>query len=184
MSAFISDISTQFMISNALFHLCFIHTLVHYIKDPTELADSYPVIKRDSSAISAYGMHLWFHIRTLFYILMWSLITVYIVFFVFVALKLVVIDIIRAPMRMKKGENNNNFAISDIHDLITRALWKDGGSIRLLKFLIAQFVAAFVVASFVTDPGSMKLTSERITYIRVFLGVVVIVQFSLLITYT
>jgi hypothetical protein len=182
MSAFIKDISTQFMISNGLFYMSFIHTLVFYIKDPTKLVDSYPIIKSDVSTASAYGMHLWFYIRTLFNIFMWSLITVYIAFFVFVALKVLVIDIIQAPLRRK--DEANDLTISDIHDLMTRALWKDSGLIQLLKNLIAQVVAAFVVASFVTDPGSMKVTSQRITNIRVFLGVVMIVQLSLLISYT
>ena len=182
MSAFIKDINTQFMISNALFYMSFIHTLVFYIKDPTKLVDSYPVIKSDSSTISAYGMHLWFHIGTLLNILMWSLITVYIAFFVFVAIKLLVIDIIQAPLRRK--DETNDLTISDIHDLMTRALWKDGGLIQLLKNLIAQVVAAFVVASFVTNPGSMKITAHRITNVRVFLGIVMIVQLSLLISYT
>lgn len=170
------------MISNALFYMSFIHTLIFYIKDPTKLADMYPIIKSDSSTASAYGKHLWFYIRTLFNILTWTVITVYIAFSIVLVLKFVVIDITKAPL-LTKNEINDLY-ISDIHDLMTRALWKDGGLIRLIQMLTTQVITAVVVASFVTDPGSMKITSHRIANVRSFLGIVMIVQLILLILYT
>jgi hypothetical protein len=173
------------MISNALFYMSFIHTLMSYIKDPMKLSDMYPVIKSDSSTASAYCKHLWFYIGTLFNILTWTLITVYIAFFVVLALKLVVIDIVKAPLQRMSTKNEvNDLYISDIHDLMTRALWKDGGLIKLLHIIIAQVITALVVASFVTDLGSMKITSHKIANIRSFLGIVMIVQLILLILYT
>jgi hypothetical protein len=186
--SFLKDRSIQSLISNALFNLSFLHTLFHYTKEPLKLAEKYPTIRSDDSAITAYRRHLLFHLMIVLKVFFRSLLTVYVTFLVVIAIKLVVVDLTHAALEDKenvKGHKKENkqrkntddkVSVGDVHDLMTRSLWKDNGLFRLLQMLVAQGIAAFIVATFVSDPGSMKIASHRLINVRVFLGSLMIVQ--------
>lgn len=194
MSTFLKDRNTQSLISYALFNMSFLHTTFYYTKDPAKLADSYPVIATDVSVTTAYRQHLTFYLIVVLKVFYRSLLTVYITFLVILCIKLVVIDMTHAALVNKqeskvsrqkgyqtKDGNVDEVSIADVHDLMTRALWKDDGLFRLLQLLLAQAITAVIVATFVSDPGSMKLASHRLVNVRVFLGTMMIVQLVLLV---
>jgi hypothetical protein len=183
MSSFLKDPSTQSLTSNAIFNLSFIHTIYFYANDPVQLADDYPSIENDASVLTAYRKHLQFHLIVVLRVFFRALLTVYVAFLVVVAIKLVIIDFTHAALKQEDGDmaqssaTSATLSVSDVHDFMTRSLWKDNGLIRLLKLLLAQGTTAFIVATFVSDPGSMKIASHRLMNVKAFLGSLVIVQF-------
>jgi hypothetical protein len=190
MSAFLKDISTQSIISNALFNMSFIHTVLHYTKEPTKIADNYPIIGKKDSVWAAYRKHLFFHLLVVVKVFFRSVLTVYVTFLVMVAIKVAVVDLTHAALQednVRKGhkvkdtqtktkEKHSDISIADIHDLMTRSLWKDDGLFRLLQMLLAQGLTAVIVATFVSDPGSMNVVSHRLINVKIFMGSMMIVQ--------
>jgi len=183
--SFLKDKDTQSLISNALFNLSFLHTAFYYSKDPLKLADDYPLIPAGDSVTTAYRKHLMFHLIVVLKVFSRSLLTVYITFLVVVGIKVVVVDMTHAALsdvgkQKKKHVADDDVTIADVHDLLTRSLWKDNGLFQLLQMLLAQAIVAILVATFVSDPGSMKQASHKLMNVRVFLGSMMIVQMILL----
>jgi hypothetical protein len=158
--SFLKDEDTQSLISNALFNLSFLHTAFYYSKDPLKLADDYPLIPAGDSVTTAYRKHLTFHLIVVLKVFSRSLLTVYITFLVVVGIKVVVVDMTHAALanindvgkKKKKHVADDDVTIADVHDLLTRSLWKDNGLFRLLQMLLAQAIVAVLVATFVSDP--------------------------------
>ncbi len=173
MSSYLTDQSIQSLTSAALFNLSFVHTIYYYSKDPLQLAESYPRIANDASGMTAYRKHLRFHLVIVLRVFLRTVVTVYVAFLVVLSIKLIVIDSTNAAL-----ERNTNLSLSvlDVHDLMTRSLWKDDGLFRLIKILLAQGITASIVATFLSDPGSMKIPSHRLINVQIILGSLMLVQ--------
>lgn len=159
----------QLAVSNVVFNLCFFHTLMSYLRDPSALSTSYP------QPSPSYVGHVQFFIVVIAKVCFWSIFTMYVTFLVLLLIKSLLVDLVTDSI-VKSKSPEDHISTRELHDLVTSYLWKGAGTAICLHMFMGYLIVAFVFATFVINPDSMKTQRNRDISIRMFFGALMITQ--------